>query len=117
MLIARVYDFNNWKEAFIEHLMRNGCKPSTAKNYAGRIERIINNEGVPIQKLSAGINQWSEEYKIGKYASINKSSHYAWSSALIKFKDFLPTLCKPYTPEQPDLLDVITGKHRTDILY
>ena len=117
MIIAGVYDFNNWKDEFIKHLSDNGCKPSTAKDYAGRIEKIINNEGVTVQELSARIDQWIEEYKTGRYASINKTSHYAWSSALIKFKAFLPTLYKPYIPEQPNLFDTITSKQRTDILY
>jgi len=117
MIIAGVYDFSNWKEMFIAHLISNGCKLSTTKDYARRIERIINNEGVTIQELSARIDWWIEEYKTGRYASINKASHYAWSSALIKFKAFLPTLYKPYIPEQPNLLDIITGKRRTDILY
>lgn len=117
MIIAGVYDFSNWKEMFIAHLISNGCKLSTTKDYARRIERIINNEGVTIQELSARIDHWIEEYKIGRYVSINEASHCAWSSALIKFKAFLPTLYKPYIPEQPNLFDTITSKHRTDILY
>ena len=77
----------------------------------------INNEGVTIQELSARIDHWIEEYKIGRYVSINEASHCAWSSALINFKAFLPTMYKPYIPEQPNLFDTITSKHRTDILY
>jgi hypothetical protein len=117
MMIAGVYDFSNWKDEFIKHLSDNGCKPSTAKDYAGRIEKIINNEGVTVQELSARIDQWIEEYKTGIYASKNKTSHYAWSSALIKFKNFLPRLCKPYNPQPKDPLEQFTKEFRGDILY
>lgn len=117
MLIAGAYDFNNWKELFVEYLTSNGCKASTAKDYVGRIEKMINNEGVTVQELSAGIERWIEEYKTGRLAPINKKDHYAWSSALLKFKAFLPTLYKPYIPKQPDLSDIVIEKKRTDILY
>lgn len=117
MLIAGVYDFNNWQKAFMEYLANEGYSPSVTKDYTRRIVRIVENESITIQTLSVEIDRWIEEYKTGRYASKNKTSHCAWSSALIKFKAFLPTLYKPYIPEQPDLLDIITGKHRTDILY
>ena len=117
MMIAGVYDFTNWKENFIEYIELNGNKPSVARDYAKRIEKILEEESITIQTLSSDIDQWIEEYKKGKYVSINKARHYAPSSALIKFKAFIPTLCKPHIPEKTDLMDVLTGRHRTDILY
>ena len=41
MLISWEYDFNNWKEKFIEYLETNGIKPSTAKDYARRVEKSL----------------------------------------------------------------------------
>ena len=95
MLIAGIYDFTNWKEEFIEHLKNIGIKPNTAKDYASRIEKIIKEENITIQKLSIEIDEWIAEYKTGTYATINKQKHYAPSSALVKFKVFVPTLCRP----------------------
>ena len=117
MMIAGIYDFTNWKEEFIKYIESNGNKPSVAKDYARQIEKILKEENITIETLSREIDQWIEEYKIGKYATINKSRHYGPSSALIKFKVFVPMLYKPHIPEQPDLMDVITGKFRTDLLY
>ena len=45
MLIAWEYDFNKWKERFIEYLEINGIKPSTAKDYGRRIEKILEEVG------------------------------------------------------------------------
>lgn len=81
------------------------------------LKKIINNEGVTVQELSAGIERWIAECKTGKLAPINKKDHYAWSSALIKFKAFLPTLYKPYIPKQPDLSDIVTEKKHKGLLY
>lgn len=117
MIIAGIYDFTNWKEKFIKYIESNGNKPSVAKDYSKRIEKILEEENITIQTLSCEIDQWIEEYKTGKYVSINKARHYAPSSALIKFKAFVPTLCTPYISEKPDLMDVLTGKYRTDIIY
>lgn len=117
MMIAGIYDFTNWKENFIKYIESKGNKPSVAKDYEKRIEKILEEENITIQALSCEIDQWIEEYKTGKYASINKVKHYAPSSALIKFKSFLPTLYKPHIPEQTDVMDVLTGKHNTDIIY
>ena len=117
MLIAWEYDFNNWKERFIEYLETNGIKPSTAKDYARRIEKILEEENIIIQKLYVEIDQWIMEYKTGKYAGINKTRHYAPSSALIKFKDFAPVLRKMPTTQEQETMDVYTEIRRTDIIY
>jgi len=124
MLIAKIYDFSDWKEKFIDYLEKleddNGKKKynlSTAKDYARRIERIAENEGITIQTLAVEIDRWIAENKTGKYAQINKTSHYAWSSALIKFKVFLPTLCKPYDPQSTDPLKQFTKKFPDDLIY
>ena len=117
MMIAGIYDFTNWKEEFIKYIESNGNKPSVAKDYARRIERILEEENITIQTLSRDIDKWIGEYKIGKYASKNKARHYAPSSALIKFKAFAPKLCRPYIPEKTDFMDFLTGEYRTDILY
>jgi len=117
MMIAGEYDFTNWKEKFIKYIESIGNKPSVAKNYARQIEMILEEENITIQALSYEIDQLIEEYKIGKYASINKSKHSVPSSALIKFKAFVPTLYKPHTPKSPDMMDVLTGKHSTKIIY
>ncbi len=117
MMIAGIYDFTNWKEKFIKYIESNGNKPSVAKDYARRIEKIIEDENITIETLSREIDQWIKEYKTGKYASINRTRHYAPSSALIKFKAFVPTLYKPHIPERPDFTDVITGKYSTHMLY
>ena len=117
MMIAMEYDFADWKEKFIQHIKDNGNKPSVAKDYARRIEKILEEEGITIEKLYCNIDHWIVEYKSGKYASINKVRHYAPSSALIKFKAFAPMLRKRYTPEPPEVMDILVGKVRTDILY
>lgn len=117
MLIAWEYDFTNWKEDFIEYLKTNGIKPSAAKNYTRQVEKILEDENITIQKLSIEIDQWIEEYKAGKYADINKARHYAASSALIKFKEFAPTLRKMHTTKEQDPMDVYTEIRRTDIIY
>lgn len=117
MMIAGIYDFTNWKEKFIKYIESNGNKPSVAKDYARQIEKILEEENITIQTVSCEIDQWIEEYKTGKYASINKARHYSPSSALIKLKAFVPTLYKPHIPEQPDFMDVFTGKYSTDTLF
>lgn len=117
MMIVREYDFTNWKEQFIKYIETNGNKPSVAKDYAMRIEKILEEENITIQALCCEIDRWIEEYKTGKRASINKAKHYAPSSALKKFKDFAPLLCKPVIPKAPDVMDVLMGNHRTDILF
>ena len=88
MIIAKIYDYNNWKDDFIQYLIKNGNKLSTAEDYARRIERILKEENITIQELSKDIDQWIAEYKTGKYANINKARHYAPSSTLAKFKEF-----------------------------
>lgn len=117
MLIAGVYDFSDWKEKFIKYIEDHGNKPSVAKDYARRIEKILEEENMTVQTLTREIDQWIMEYKTGKYAAINKKRHYAPSSALLKFKDFAPALCKPYIPEPPDLMDIFAGKDPTRILF
>ena len=117
MIIAGTYDFTNWKEKFIEYIEDNGNKPSVARDYARRVEKLLEEENMTIQTLSREIDQWIREYKTGKYTGINKAKHYAPSSALIKFKAFVPTLYKPNIQKQPDLINVMSGKWRTDILY
>ena len=62
-MIAGVYDFTNWKENFIEYIELNGNKPSVARDYAKRIEKILEEESITIQTLSSDIDQWIEEYK------------------------------------------------------
>ena len=102
MMIAGTYDFSNWKEDFTIYLENNGYKPSVVKDYPRRIEKILDEEGITVEKLAVTINQWIDEYKNGKYKDINKTKHYAPSSALIKFKEFYPTLYKTYTKNQAD---------------
>ena len=116
-MIAGVYDFKNWKERFIKYIESNGNKPSVAKDYAMRIEKILEKENITIETLSCEIDRWIDEYKTGKYASINKAKHYAPSSALKKFKTFVPTLYKPHTSKNPGMMDVLTGKRSTKIIY
>ena len=92
MMVATTCDFTNWKDEFIKYVESTGNKPSVAKDYARRIEKILEEENITIQTLFCEIDQWINEYKTGKYVSINKARHYAPSSALIKFKAFIPTL-------------------------
>ena len=103
MMIARTYDFGNWRENFMDYLRSRGYKPSVVKDYPGRIEKIIDEEGITVQELAADIDRWIAEYKTGKYMNINKSKHYAPSSALIKFKEFFPTLYKPFAESQESI--------------
>lgn len=117
MLIAWEYDFNNWNERFIEYLETNGIKSSTAKDYARRVEKILEEENITIQKLYVEIDRWISEYKTGKYAGINKTRHYAPSSALIKFKDFVPVLRKMSAIQEQETMDIYTEIRRTDIIY
>lgn len=117
MLIAGIYNFDDWKEKFVEHLEVNGHKPSVAKDYAGRIKKILEEENISVQTLAHDVDQWITEYKTGKYASKNKAKHYAPSSALIKFKDFVPTLYAPYLENQYESIKDITGKFPTGLLF
>ena len=117
MVIAGKYDFTNWKDEFVEYLETNGIKSSTAKDYARRIEKILEEENITIQTLYFDIDKWIEEYKTGKYASVNKARHYAPSSALLKLKTFVPNLYKPYIPEKVDYTDIFAKKNGTDIIY
>ena len=116
MMIAGVYDFSNWKDEFIKYLSDNGCKPSTAKDYAKRIEKIIKDENITIQQLSAEIDRRIGDYKTGKYASINKQKHYAPSSALMKFKEFIPTTYTPAVSKETDDWWQQLAK-RTDLIF
>ena len=116
MMIASITDFTNWKEKFIKYIESNGNKPSVARDYARRVEKILEENNITIQTLSCEIEQWIDEYKTGRYASINKAKHYAPSSALIKLKVFLPTLNKPYISKPSDLMEILTEK-RTDLIY
>lgn len=116
MLIAGIYDFTNWKEEFIAYLENNGYKASVAKDYARRIEKIIKDDNITIQTLATEIDKWIQEYKTGRYFSINKQKHYAPSSALIKFKDFYPTIYKPYVSNKTgDPYEQLIK--RTDLIY
>lgn len=117
MLIATEYDFTDWKEKFIQFTVANGNQVSTAKDYASRIERILKEESLTAEVLFCEIDRWIEEYETGKNASVNKTRHSAPLSALKRFREFAPTLCKPYAPKAPDLTDVLTGKVPTDLIY
>ena len=107
MLIAGIYKFDNWRNDFMNYLLSKGYSPSVSKDYPMRIGKIINDEGITVQELSVTIDKWIAEYKTGKYVGINKAKHYAPSSALMKFKDFYPTLYKTYTanPANEDVLE------------
>ena len=94
MLVAGKYDLTNWKEDFKDYLEKNGMTPNTAKDYARRIEKIMQDENISPGVLFREIDKWIEEYKTGKYAAVNKRKHYAPSSALIKYKEFFPTTAK-----------------------
>ena len=111
MMVVTTFDFTNWKDEFIKYVESIGNKPSVAKDYARRIEKILEEENITIQRLSCEIDQWIEEYKTGKYVSINKARHYAPSSALIKFKAFIPTLYKTPISKKTDLKDIFTDSH------
>ena len=118
MMISKICDFSNWKEDFMYYLENNGYKPSVVKDYPRRIEKIINEEGITIQQLSVNIDQWIDEYISGKYANINKTKHYAPSSALKKFKEFYPTLFKSYIKNQTDdALSIYRDIKKCDIIY
>ena len=52
MMIAGMYDFNNWQKAFMEYLVNEGYSPSVTKDYTRRIVRIVENESITIQTLS-----------------------------------------------------------------
>ena len=117
MLIAWEYDFNNWKERFAEYLETNGVKKSTAKDYARRVEKILEEENITIQELFRDCDSWIKEYKTGKRVNVNKARHYAPSSALIRFKDFAPVLRKMHTQKQMNLKDMLGKNNGTDIIY
>ena len=117
MLVVWEYDFNNWKEKFIEYLEADGKKPSVAKDYAGRIRKVLEEENITIQELHQEIDQWIIEYKTGKRTDINKERHYAPSSALIKFKEFAPALRTTPTKKQMNLMDMFSENNSTDIIY
>ena len=117
MLVAWEYDFNNWKEKFIEYLEADGKKTSVAKDYAGRIRKILEEENITIQELHQEIDQWIVEYKTGKRADVNKKRHYAPSSALVKFKAFAPALRKAPAHKPLNLMDMFSENNGTDIIY
>lgn len=109
MLVAGKYDLTNWKEDFKDYLEKNGMTPNTAKDYARRIGKILQDENISPGELFRGIDKWIKEYKTGKYASVNKRKHYAPSSALIKYKEFFPTTFRPCGPNQMgDSFEVLT---------
>ena len=47
----------------------------------------------------------------------NNAKHCAPSSALIKFKDFVPTLYAPYLENQYESIKDIAGKFPADLLF
>lgn len=116
MLIASVADFNNWKEDFIKYVENNGRKTSTAKDYAGRIEKILQEENMAVTQLVVEVDRWITEYKTGKYEDINKKRHNAPSRALEYFKAFADAQRKPYVQNYSDLAEFL-GKKPTDILF
>ena len=117
MLIASVADFNNWKEDFIKYIENNGRKTSTAKDYAGRIEKILQEENMAVTQLVVEVDQWITEYKTGKYEDINKKRHNAPSRALEYFKAFADAQRKPYIQNQKTFKDLFTDKDFSKILY
>ena len=102
MLVVKVCDYSNWEKQFIDYLTKRGYAQSTARDYTCRIRRILKSEGITIQKLHVDIDSYIREYREGKFASINKSSHGAYSSALIKFKEFSPMMFKLHNPQTED---------------
>jgi hypothetical protein len=117
MLIAGTYDFDDWKEKFVKYIEASGNKPSVAKDYAGRIQKILEEENLSIQTLARDIDQWIAEYKTGKYAAKNKAKHYAPSSALVKLKDFIPTLYTPYLKNQYETFKGFASELPADLLF
>lgn len=114
-MIAAKLDFSNWERAFIDFVEKAGLKSSTAKDYAGRIKKILEEEGITIENLAVDIDKWIEEYESGAYAKINKRKHNAPSSALKWFEKLIPTL-KTYPILNEEKYSDFTKKN-TDIIY
>ena len=89
-------------EKFQKFLVQKGYKelsvcgnPSTAIDYAWRISKIIEREGITLDTLSVNISKYLELYgRNGEKWSIGKRSHESYYNALMQFKKW--TLLKRF---------------------
>ena len=64
--------------------------PSTACDYPWRISKIVEKEGITLEKLSTYITKYLELYgKSGKKQNIGKLSHESYINALKQFRKFV----------------------------
>lgn len=76
-------NFENW-------LLENHYKPTTAADYAGRIERLCRKEEFTLAHLVENIASILPQYETaGKKSSYGKRSHTSVRQALRRFKMFL----------------------------
>ena len=64
--------------------------PSTACDYPWRIGKIVEKEGITLEKLSTDITKYLELYgKSGEKQNIGKLSHESYINALKQFRKFV----------------------------
>ncbi|MBE6455301.1 MAG: hypothetical protein E7014_02490 [Alphaproteobacteria bacterium] len=82
---------------FREYLISKGFKEFSASNrsstvidYAWRISKIIEQEGITVEQLSTNINKYIELYgKLGEKWSTGQRSHQSYINALKNFRKFI----------------------------
>lgn len=79
-----------WKEDFIEYLnVERGYTGLTAKDYAGRVNRVCKNDHINIDQLAQRIDDYIYKYEKRVYMDINQQKHNAPSNGLKRFKEYL----------------------------
>ena len=64
--------------------------PSTVYDYAKRVQRIYEREGISLRKLADNINFYVSKYdQFGDEADFGKKSHNAYINALKRFEEFI----------------------------
>ena len=84
-------------ENFKQYLINKGYKeysanlsPSTAIDYPWRISKIMEKEGITLDRLSADIQKYIELYgRTGEKWCVGKRSHESYLNALRQFKKFI----------------------------
>lgn len=68
-------------------------KPSTVDDYAGRVERICDREGISLSLLSTKIGFYLAKYDVGgKEEAYGRKSNYAYINGLRRYAEYLTTL-------------------------
>ena len=82
-------------EKFRKYLIEKGYSeytpsgnPSTVYDYAKRVQRIYEREGISLRKLADNINFYVSKYdQFGDEADFGKKSHNAYINALKRFEE------------------------------